>query len=214
MTAFTILLGGDLEITDRTQQLVSGTRAIAADGGMRHADALKLVPELWVGDFDSSNDEILARWPDVKRMPYQPQKAETDGEIAARTALERGATSLIFVGALGGERTDHALMHMLFALSLEERGIPTTLTSGEEEAWPLMPGTRQFELPRDSLFSIIAFADLTGLSISNARYPLNAIELNAGSSRTISNVANGPITVTLNTGKAILIARPFDLTGA
>ncbi len=214
MTAFTILLGGDLEITDRTRQLVNGTRTIAADGGMRHAEALGLIPELWVGDFDSSTDEILTRWPDVKRTPYQPQKAETDGEIAARAALDQGATSLIFAGALGGERTDHALMHMLFALSLEERGIPTTLTSGEEEGWPLLPGEREFDLPKDSLFSIIAFADLTGLSISNARYPLNAIELELGSSRTISNVANGPITVTIKSGKAILIARPFDLTGA
>ncbi len=214
MTAFTILLGGDLEINERTRNLTSGTRVIAADGGMRHAQNLDLVPELWVGDFDSTPKELIACWPDVPREPYEPQKAETDGEIAAKAAIQRGATSLIFAGALGGERTDHALMHLLFALSLQESGLPVTLTSGEEEAWPLLPGDRQFDLPNESLFSIIALSGIAGLSISNARYPLEAITLPAGSSRTVSNVALGPVNITLGSGKAILLARPFDLTGA
>ena len=214
MTAFTLLLGGDLLINERSRNMISGTRVIAADGGMRHAEAFGVTPELWVGDFDSTPATLLKRWTDVPRQPYPARKAATDGEIAVQAALERGATSLTLAGALGGERTDHGLMHLFQALSLAEQSIPTTLTSGEEEAYPLLAGEHDFDLPAQSLFSVIALSDLSGLSISNARYPLEEIELSFGSSRTISNVAEGPITISIRAGKAILLARPFDLTGA
>lgn len=46
---FTILLGGDVTVTDRLKLAVADSRVIAADGGMRHAGPLSLRPELWVG---------------------------------------------------------------------------------------------------------------------------------------------------------------------
>lgn len=48
MTTFTILLNGDLFITDRLRNQIRNSRVIAADGGMRHAEALNVVPELWL----------------------------------------------------------------------------------------------------------------------------------------------------------------------
>ena len=55
MTRFAILLGGDLTVTRTAAPNKSrGRRIIAADSGMIHATALGLVPELWVGDFDSA----------------------------------------------------------------------------------------------------------------------------------------------------------------
>ena len=210
---FTILLGGTLTVTDRLIAAVANTRVIAADSGMRHAEALGLAPELWVGDFDSSDEDLSARWPDVARQPFPAAKAVTDGEIAVSEALSRGATSLILAGALGGERSDHALQHLLYAIALAERGIGVTLTSGEEEAYPLLEGAMDLDVPAGSLFSVAGFTALEGLSIDNARYPLNDFALAFGSSRTISNVADGPLRIRLKSGKAILLARPYDMTG-
>ena len=116
--------------------------------------------------------------------------------------------------ALGGERSDHALMHLIHAVSLEEEGYAVKLTSGEEEAWPLLPGSREIDLPQGSLFSVLGLSPLDGLSLGNARYPLSDFSLPFGSSRTISNVAEGPIRLSLASGRAILIARPYDLSGA
>jgi thiamine pyrophosphokinase len=181
---------------------------------MRHAASLGVTPDVWVGDFDSTPPALLAAWPDVERQPYPTAKNETDGAIAVSAAAERGAKSIVLAGALGGERSDHALMHLLHAVSLAEEGFAIKLTSGEEEAWPLLPGTREIDLPKDSLFSVLGLSPLAGLFLSNVRYPLTDFSLPFGSSRTISNVAEGPIRLSLASGRAVLIARPYDLSGA
>lgn len=211
---FVVLLGGALTATPRLAADVAGARFIAADGGMRHAASLGVAPDVWVGDFDSTPPALLAAWPHVERQPYPTAKNETDGAIAVSAAVERGAKSIVLAGALGGERSDHALMHLLHAVSLAEEGFAIKLTSGEEEAWPLLPGTREIDLPKDSLFSVLGLSPLAGLFLSNVRYPLNDFSLPFGSSRTISNVAEGPIHLSLASGRAVLIARPYDLSGA
>ncbi|MGV1753796.1 thiamine diphosphokinase [Agrobacterium sp. CG674] len=213
-TPFTILLGGNITVTDRLQKAVAGARAIAADSGMRHAAPLGLTPELWVGDFDSSDADLMYQWQNVPQQPFPAAKGVTDGEIAVSEALSRGANRLILVGALAGERSDHALFHLLYAVSLAERGIDVILTSGTEEAYPLLAGDLSIDLPAGSLFSIAGFTALEGLDIDNARYPLEDFALAFGSSRTISNVAEGALRLRLESGKAIVLARPYDLTGA
>lgn len=212
--AFTILLGGTLAVTDRVREAVAGTRVIAADGGMRHAVSLGVTPELWVGDFDSTSPELFRDWPDVERQPYPAQKVATDGEIAVSEALNRGARRVVLFGALGGERSDHALQHFAQALQLREDGVDVLLSSGEEEAVPLIPGVMTVDLPAGSLFSIVGFTALEGLFIDGARYPLADFTLPFGSSRTISNVALGPVKITLKSGRGLLLARPHDMTGA
>ncbi len=213
MTTFAILLAGDLTVTDRLKAVLSDARFIAADGGMRHAEALGVIPELWVGDFDSASQSLSEKWPDVPRQPFPPQKAVTDGEIAVSEAIAKGASSIILVGALGGERSDHALMHIFQAMSLCLEGHKVMLTSGIEDAWPLLTGEILLDVPGGSLFSVMALTRLTGLTIENARYPLTEHTLEFGSSRTLSNVAEGPVRISLQSGKAIVISRPDDFTG-
>ncbi|WP_172643261.1 MULTISPECIES: thiamine diphosphokinase [Rhizobium] len=212
-STFTILLGGELSLTERLRHAVGGSRFIAADGGMRHAAALGITPEIWVGDFDSTPADLEGAFPDVPKQPYPAAKAATDGEIAVSEAIARGARRLILAGALGGERSDHALQHLLSAVSLAKQGFDLLLTSGKEEAVPLLAGMIELDLPKASLFSVLGFSELTGLCIDNARYPLADFHLPFGSSRTISNVAEGTVRFSLRSGRAIVLARPYDLSG-
>jgi thiamine pyrophosphokinase len=214
-STFTILLGGNLTVTDRIRAAVAGSRFIAADSGMRHAAALDVTPELWVGDFDSADPQLIEHFPQVERQTHPPAKSETDGEIATSEAIERGARRIVFLGALGGERSDHALQHLFHAMSLASQGFETFLSSGEEEAVPLLAGERRtLDLPPGSLFSVIGFSGLQGLYIRGARYPLQNFTLPFGSSRTVSNVAEGPVELHLQSGRAMILARPHDFTGA
>ncbi|MBY3597344.1 MULTISPECIES: thiamine diphosphokinase [Rhizobium] len=212
-STFTILLGGELSPTERLRRAIGGSRFIAADGGMRHAMALGVIPELWVGDFDSTPPELEGDFLDVPKQPYPAAKAATDGEIAVLEAVARGARRLILAGALAGERSDHALQHLLSAVGLAEEGFDVLLTSGKEEAVPLLAGTIELDLPKGSLFSVSGFSELKGLSIENARYQLADFQLPFGSSRTISNVAEGKVRFSLKSGRAIVLARPYDLSG-
>jgi thiamine pyrophosphokinase len=213
MTTFAILLGGPVSVNQRLLRQLEGARAIAADGGIRHAGALGLLPELWVGDFDSSTDDLAIQYAEVPRLEYPAEKSLTDGELAVQTALERGATRILLVGALGGERADHAWAHLVQAMALTAAGIQVLLTSGDEEGYPFWPGSMQLDLPRASLFSVLGLDALDGLTISNARYPLDEFHLPFGSSRTISNVAEGAVSFSLRAGRALVLARPHDFSG-
>lgn len=212
-STFAILLGGELVADERVRALVAGARTIAADGGIAHATPLGLVPELWVGDFDSVAEADLVRWADVPRRTFPAAKDQTDGEIAVEEAIALGARRLIFVGALKGERTDHAGLHLLQAIGLAERGLDVVLTSGTEEAVPVVGGVLTIDLPAGALFSVLPFSALDDLSLTGVRYPLDRAMVDFGSSWTLSNVAEGPVDIRLGAGRAIAISRPHDFSG-
>lgn len=207
MSRFTLLLGGELLRTPALDAAVAGTRVIAADSGMRHAAMLGIVPELWVGDFDSVPPGLDKVYLDVPRRAFPAEKDKTDGELAIGFALGAGATSLIMAGAFGGERPDHMFLHLAQALRLCEGGLDVRLTSGAQEGLPLLPGRRHtFAYPRHMLFSILAFSDLSGLTVEGARWPLDAVEVPFGSSLTLSNAVDDALAVTLLRGRALLVA--------
>ena len=79
---------------------------------------------------------------------------------------------------------------------------------------PFLPGTKTIDLPKGALFSVLGFSDLSGLDILGAQYPLKDFSLPFGSSRTVSHVAEGPVEFHLKSGKAMILARPHDFSGA
>ncbi|KAB2861858.1 MAG: thiamine diphosphokinase, partial [Bauldia sp.] len=198
MTRFAILLGGDLVVTPRLSRQLAGARLIAADSGMRHAAALGLTPELWTGDFDSVEEGLRAFHADIPMEIFPPEKDQTDGEIAVEAALKRGATELVLVGAFGGERADHAYLHLAAAVRLAGEGVSCVLTSGVQEGVPLVPGEMSFDYEDGTLFSVLAFSDLAGLTLSGAKWPLQDRFVPFGSSLTLSNEVRGGLTVRLS----------------
>lgn len=210
---YLILLGGVLNKTKRLMCQIAGYQVIAADSGIEHAEKLGVEPELWVGDFDSTSNALSEAYAHVPRLEYDVSKDATDGELAINEALKRGAKQIILAGALGGSRSDHALMHFGLCAMLSQRDINVTLTSGEEEVWPLTKKELQLELPAGSLFSILNFTPLKGLSISGALYPLDNVDLPLGTTQTLSNVSQGLVKINLQKGTAFLLARPYDFSG-
>jgi thiamine pyrophosphokinase len=211
MGTFTILLGGDLIRTPRLDSQLAGARVIAADGGIGHARMLGLTPELWVGDFDSVPADLPEDLAAVPRQAFPAEKDKTDGELASAAALERGATGLVLAGAFGGKRADHAFLHLALAVRLAEAGISVLLTSGAQEGIPLLPGKAGFDYADGTLFSVLGFSDLSGLSVSGAKWPLDHVEVAFGSSLTISNEVRGRLEIALGHGRALLLAHPYPL---
>lgn len=207
MSRFTILLGGDLTVTPRLLAQVEGSRAIAADRGMTHAEALGLTVELWVGDFDSADAAMRARYPEVPRETHPAEKNATDGDLAVMAALARGADEFVLAGGFGGQ-SDHLIGHFGLTLKLARDGKRAFLTSGHEEAWPLLPGRAVIDAPAGSRFSVLPLADLSGLDLGGVKWPLAGADVPVGSSRTLSNVTRGPISIGLKGGYGFAILYP------
>jgi len=207
MTRFVVLLGGDLTATRRLKSQIQKARIIAADGGMAHAETLGLTPELWVGDFDSTPDDLAERHKSVPRHAFPAEKDKTDGEIAVDEAMRLGAREIVMVGGLGGQ-ADHALAHLGLILRLGRRRVAAFITSGEEEAYPILNGTHHFDVPRGSRFSVVPFTDLAGLDLEGVKWPLTNRSVPLGSSLTVSNIAMGPVTVKLSQGYAVALSYP------
>ena len=209
ISRFAILLDGDLRATDRVRCQITGARILAADGGIRHAVTLGVEPELWLGDFDSDDAELRDRVRDGPRETYSAEKAMSDGEIAIRNALDNGATEIILCGALGGDRSDHAFLNLAIAAKLARtQSVSLLLTSGDEEAIPLLPEKRLLpDWPEGTIFSVMCFSAIGGLSIHGAKWPLDSVDVPFGSTLTLSNVAGSGLEVLLTSGYGIAIGQ-------
>ncbi len=205
---FTVLLAGDLTVTDRLTAQIGDSRIIAADGGMAHATMLGVLPELWLGDFDSSDEALMARYVDVPRQSYPVAKNATDGELAVDEAVRLGATELLLAGGFGGQ-ADHAFANMMLLLKLKVLGIPIMLSSGHEEAWPLLDDSIEIDVPPASRLSILPVSDLRRITIKGVRWPLTDRDVTLGSTLTLSNeVETPPARVSVASGKAIVMVYP------
>lgn len=210
MSRFVILLDGSLEPRARLRAQLAGRRVIAADGGIRHAAALGLNPELWLGDFDSAPATGDMPWRDVPRIAFPQDKDRTDGELAVEAARERGGSDLLLAGAFGGPRADHAMLHAMHALRLAGEGLKVMMSDGMQEGYPILPGEHDFDFPAGTLFSLIGFNAISGLNVTGAKWPLENRQVPFGSSLTLSNEATGLVTISFETSKALLIASFTD----
>jgi thiamine pyrophosphokinase len=126
-------------------------------------------------------------------------------------ALDLGASSLVLCGAFGGQRVDHEFLHLVLAIRLAEAGTEVVLTSGAQEGLPLLPGTAEFDYEDGTLFSVLGFSELAGLTVEGAKWPLDSVQVPFGSSLTISNETRGRLRISLGVGRALLVAHPFPL---
>ena len=96
---------------------------IAADSGAQAALQYGIVPAYIVGDLDSLDEQALAdaRERGSQVIPAQPEKDETDTELAVLVALKHGATEITLLGALGGSRIDHTLANVLLLAGFETK---------------------------------------------------------------------------------------------
>lgn len=205
---FAVLLDGDVTATPRLKQQLAGRRVIAADGGMRHAAAFEVVPVLWVGDFDSTTQNLQQAYGDVPRETHPVAKAASDGELAIARAIAMGASDIVVVGASGGSRTDHMLFNLLGLMALAQRvSARLWASSGREEFYPLVPGQGfAADFDAGTIFSIIG-NNVTGLTIEGARWPLDNADAALGSTLTLSNLVQDRLSVNLSSGEALVVVQ-------
>ena len=182
---------------------------IAVDGGLAHALAAGLTPDLLVGDLDSVSPASLELASAVPKQVHPSDKDLTDLELALLEARARGAAELLLAGALG-DRADHSLANLLLAARLrQEQQLRVCLAGAGTLAWPLAAGDRLFlPCPAGATFSLLALSTGCRVSVSGARYPLAGADLPFGSGLGVSNISTGETTV--QTERGLLVAMVND----
>lgn len=161
---------------------------ICADRGMTHALKLDIEPHLIVGDFDSGNAEDLMYYRN-RQIPvetFNPQKDETDTELAIKRAVEKGATSITVYGGIGS-RLDHSLGNVQLLYPLLKLGIKARLMNPHNVV-QLVEHHIILNGKAEEVVSLIPFAGtVRGITTENLGYPLINGDLKIGSSLGVSN---------------------------
>lgn len=154
-------------------------KVVAIDGGANHCRRLGLQPELILGDFDSIEDP--ARWHDIARLEHMPDQQSTDFEKALMSIL---APLLIGVGFLAP-----GVDHMLAALHGMLRFVPRPVVLiGAEDIVFAAPPCWRCRLPARTRFSIWPLKPVKGLQSSGLRWPIEALDFQAGVQIGTSNI--------------------------
>lgn len=191
-----ILLDGDIPEPALVRRLAArGGPLICADGAARHAIALRLEPDFVVGDMDSVPRKLPRAW---RKTVYWCDFDEdrSDFEKALGFARDIGCAGAYVAGVLGG-RIDHSLVNMAVAAATGRRWNITLVDRGLAQL--LGPGTHRLALPRGKTFSLLAAGPMTKVTLSGAKYPLKSAAL-PSSARGLSNVAAGPVRLTVHRG--------------
>jgi thiamine pyrophosphokinase len=210
-TIAVVVGGGTIRRIGPEADSVEFDAIIAADSGLDVALAAGLAPTMLVGDLDSISPAGLA-WADAHGLvveAHPADKDDTDTALAVRRALELGATELVL---LGGDATDR-LDHLLGTLTC--LGTPELATCDALSAWfgatlvhVLHPGHQvTLHLAAGATFSLLSLhGACAGVDVRNARWPLTAADLTAGSTLGISNESIGkPVTVAVARGVLTVI---------
>lgn len=182
---------------------------IAADGAADVLFAAGCRPGLVVGDLDSVDPATVALLEEagvpVERHPAE--KDATDGELALRAALARGATVLRVAGAFGGPRIDHAIAGLLLLALPDLGGLDAALVTPTDTV-RLLRGPATLELagtPGDLVSLIPLSGQVTGVTTTGLRYALADAALDRGPTLGVSNVLDAPAgTVSVGAGALIV----------
>ena len=202
-----VVTGGDAVHPDDAGDVPPGAHVIAVDSGIEHAQALGLVIDLVIGDFDSVAPRSLslaeASGAVVERHPVA--KDATDLELALDAAIALGPARIHVLGGHGG-RLDHLLGNALLLAAPAYAAAQVTAQMG---AARLTVVRRRAELtgPLGGLVSLVPLNGVAhGVTTSGLLYPLLGEDLQPGSTRGISNeITRSPATVQIDDGVLVAI---------
>lgn len=204
-----VVASGELVASDAAW-LEGAELAIAADGGAGSLDRLGRRPDLLVGDLDSIDaslaERLEAAGTRVERHPIDKEASDT--ELAVGAAFGAGATAVVVLGAMGGERLDHELANLLLLADPALAGRDLRAVRGRTSVRALHAG-RQLVLtgsPGDLVTLLPVGGEAGGVTTEGLRWALEAATLRMGRSRGLSNeVIGAPASVWISEGTLLVV---------
>ena len=175
---------------------------IYCDGGLKHLEKLKILPNLIIGDFDSFKNPNL----DIETIVLPRKKDDTDTMAAVKEGIERGYKDFLLLGVIG-ERLDHSLANVSILLFLDSLNLKGKIIDDYSE---MLLVSKKEELVSDefSYFSLInILSNAKGVNVIDAKYPLIDATLPTTYQYSVSNevLPNKVSKISLKEGTLLLI---------
>ena len=184
--------------TGLAQPMEEGDFIIAADGGLRHTEALGICPDAVLGDFDS-----LGYVPEGAQV-FPVEKDDTDAMLAVRLGLEKGFDRFLIYGGLDGPRLDHTVANLQTLCYLAHHGAQGQLVGKDYTVTAVNRGTLTFSERSRGGISLFCFGEPACVSIEGLKYELDKGILESSFPLGVSNRFMGRnATVTVHSGTVV-----------
>lgn len=188
-----IFINGQFHEPQTAQKLIHpNDYIIAVNGGTSHALSIDIIPNVIVGDLDSlgAAEELCVRDKRTNILCFPSRKDETDLELGLWHAIEKGATEIILLAALGG-RLDQSFANLCLLTLPELRGINVRIVEGPQTAFLIRDKAEITGTPGDTVSILPIGGNAIGVTNKGLEWPLENDTLPLGTTRGISNVMLG-----------------------
>jgi thiamine pyrophosphokinase len=183
---------------------------VAADGGARRALAIGVTPHIVIGDLDSieSGTRSELKQTGAQFVIHPAHKDCTDLELAIGCALDRGATDITLLGALGG-RWDQSLANILLLTRPQLDRIAARIIARNLSISVIRERAAIAGRVGDTLSLLALKGDAHGVTLAGCEYPLVDAVLPFGASLGISNVFVEPsVSIRVTAGCVLALHAP------
>lgn len=167
---------------------------VAADRGMDFFYEHKIIPDYIVGDFDSADPGVLQYFRNLhdgqrpEILQFEPEKDETDTELAIRIAIQQGCDDIHLLGAMGS-RADHMLGNLHLLGAAMKQGVVCRMVDENNRIRMICQGmSLRREEQYGNYVSLFPFTpQVKGLTLTGFQYPLKEYTLECYHSLGVSN---------------------------
>lgn len=196
-----IFAGGD--IGGGCIKVNKGDLVICADGGYSAALKMGIAPDIIVGDFDSYSGELPGNTEVLRSVP---EKDDTDTLLAIKTAIDRGISTIVIYGAMGG-RFDHTVANIQCLAYIHSRGCTGFIEDDDNIITLCGTGEHRFPYMKGWYFSVFAMTDVTHIeSMTGVKYPLSDYQMTGSFPIGVSNeITDREAVLNIRSGLALIV---------
>lgn len=202
-----IICNGCIENYDVIKEKLTGVDfIICADGGTRHAYHMNIIPDIIIGDMDSSKDEYIEYYisKEVPIIRYSSDKDKTDTHICIEYAMEK-YDEILLLGATGA-RLDHTLGNISILRLAADKGKTACIIDEKNEIYVVKDGIRLEGNVGDILSLLPLSSKVEGINLKGVSYPLQNAVMEIGNPYGVSNRFNeSEVVLTIASGYMIVI---------
>ncbi len=189
MRAIVIANGDISNYTYIKSNIKSDDYVICADGAIRHCIEMNIIPNLWIGDFDSCHfDAYIEKYPflsSVETLKLSTEKDVTDTHAACDCAIQKNYNEILLLGALG-TRFDHTMSNIHLLEYLLKSNVSACIVN-EKNTLKIFDSFIKINSGKKYISLIPIDADVFVKKTTGFKYPLENFVLSRSVSLGVSN---------------------------